>query len=221
MEFLLLILESVLLLVTVALLIFSIKEGRQRDKHLAEVEKATKILTRQEYFLTVMDAMLEAKEEVIGSITGRLPPVEDQKRIRSIVDDIEKLITKGTKIKYLIPRFPDRLFVGYLYSKAGAEIRFSSCLMVQDIRYIVADQKLVVLGIPDSVGNQEATKKGYRIPSEGLASLLVNNFFSCWENGTDYEDYAREVIQDTGASPKNLARELHIDEEELKRLSKK
>jgi hypothetical protein len=218
-ETILLVLESILLVFTIALLIFSIREGRLRDKHLVEVEKATRILTRQEYFLTVMDAMTDAEEEIIGSITGRFPADQDRKRLRGITEDIKKLIRKGIGIKYLIPKFPDRLFIGHLYSSVGAEVRYSSCLMVQDIRYIVSDHKLVVLGIPDSTGNKEATKKGYRIPSEGLASMLEENFLNCWEKGKSYEVYAREVIRETGASPKNLARELHIDEKELERLA--
>ena len=58
----LLILESVLLAFTIALLIYSIKEGKVRKSLLLEVGRATKILTRQEYFLTVRDAMSEASQ---------------------------------------------------------------------------------------------------------------------------------------------------------------
>lgn len=57
----LLMLESILLVVTIILLIYSIKEGRGRKGLLLEVGKATKILTRQEYFLTVTDSMMDAK----------------------------------------------------------------------------------------------------------------------------------------------------------------
>ena len=58
----LLVLESVLLLATIILLLFGLKEGRGRKKLLLEVERATKVLTRQEYFLTVTDTMMEAKD---------------------------------------------------------------------------------------------------------------------------------------------------------------
>ncbi len=218
-ETVLLILESILLVATLVLLLYSIREGKHRDALLSEVGKATRILTRQEYFLTVMDAMMDADKHVIGSITGRLPVDDDSKMIRNITDNIEKLVHHGVKVKYLIPKFPDRLRVGHIYSKAGAEIRYGSCLMVQDIRYIVVDHKLVVIGIPESTGNREATKKGYRIPSEGLAAMLEENFLKCWEEGTGYEAYVREVIKETGASPKQLAREIHIDEKELERVA--
>ncbi len=55
-EFGLLLLESVLLIVTVILLLYGIYEGKRRDDLLREVERATKVLTRQEYFFSIMDA---------------------------------------------------------------------------------------------------------------------------------------------------------------------
>jgi hypothetical protein len=63
----LLILESILLVATIILLLYSIREGRGRRNLLLEVGKATRILTRQEYFLNVTDSMMDAKDEVAGS----------------------------------------------------------------------------------------------------------------------------------------------------------
>lgn len=219
-EILLLVLESVLLVVTIILLLYSIKEGKHRDALLTEVGKATRILTREEYFLTISDSMMDAQSEVIGSITGRLPAGEDEKRVRAITGHIKQLRSKGGSARYVVPKFPDRLNVGHVYTRAGAEVRYSSSLMVQDVRYIVVDHKLVVMGIPEHVGDREATRKGYRIPSEGLAAMLADNFSKYWQAGTTYDAYVREVMKETGASPKLLARELHIDEAELERLGK-
>ncbi|MFA4828368.1 MAG: hypothetical protein WC855_08855 [Thermodesulfovibrionales bacterium] len=215
----LLILESILLIVTIILLIYSIKEGRGRKGLLLEVGKATKILTRQEYFLTVTDSMMDAKTEVIGAITGRLPAGDDKKRTQDVTTNIERLAKNNVSVKYLLPKFPDRLHIGYLYTKAGAEVRYSGCAVVHDIRYIVVDEKLVVIGIPESIGEKEATKKGYRIPSEGLAVILKEHFKGCWDKNIRYEDYVKEVIKQTGTTTKSLARELQIDEEELEKLT--
>lgn len=215
----LLLLESILLIVTVVLLVFSIKEGRQRDKLIMEVGKATRVLTRQEYFLTIMDSMKDAGDEVVGCITGRMPSGDDIKLTRNIIDMIESLVKKGVIIKYLMPKFPDRLHIGYLYTKAGAEVMYSSCLMVHNIRYIIVDGRIVVLGIPESTGEKEATKKGYSIPSEGLAMVLKNYFNTC-EKQTSFSDYVHEVIDQTGATPEHLAREYQIDAKELKRMAK-
>lgn len=219
-ETILLLLESVLLIVTVILLLFSLREGRGRRDLLLQVERATKVLTRQEYFLTVTDSMMDAKSEVIGFITGRLPTGEDKKRTRVIITNIERLTRSGVRVKYLLPNFHDRAHIGFLYTKAGAEIRYGSCPIVHDLRYIVVDNRLAVIGLPESIGEKEATRKGYKIPSEGLAVVLKEYFYRCWEKNMSYEEYLREVIKQTGASLKTLAQELQIDEEELERLAR-
>ncbi len=216
----LLILESILLAATVILLLYSIKEGKERRDLLLEIGRATKILTRQEYFLTVIDSMMDANTEIIGSITGRFPIGDDKKITRAVVENIERLTKRGVRVKYLLPKFHDRIYIGYVYSKAGAEVRYSDCPIVHDVRYMVVDDKLIVIGIPEIIGEKEATKKGYRIPSEGLAAILKEHFYNCWDRNTIYEDYVREVIKQTGAAPKTLARELQIDEEELERIAK-
>ena len=187
-EPLLLILESVLLLATIILLLYSIREGRGRKNLLLEVGKATKILTRQEYFLSVTDSMTDAKDEVIGVITGRLPAEDDRKRVQDIIHNLEKLKKEGIKVKYLLPKFHDRLHIGYLYTKAGAEVRYSICAIANNIRYIIVDDRVAVIGIPESTGEKEATRKGYRIPSEGLAVILKDHFYRCWEESMSYEE---------------------------------
>ncbi len=211
-------LESILLVATIVLLIYSIKEGKQRDRLILEVGKATKVLTRQEYFLTIIDSMMDAKEEITGCITGRPPTGDDSKMTRDIMENIERMTKKGVRIRYLMPKFPDRLYLGYIYMKAGAEILYSSCLMVYDMRFIIIDNKVVVIGVPESTGEKEATKKGYRIPSEGLAIVLKNYFDTC-KNQSDFTGYLKEVIAQTGATPEHIAREYRIDEEELKKLA--
>jgi hypothetical protein len=213
----LLLLESLLLVATVILVVYSIYEGKQRDRLLTEVGRATKVLMRQEYFLSLMDSMLDAQQEIIGCITGRPPVGDDIKTTRNIVDAIKKMAGKGVRIKYLLPKFPDRLQIGIRYSKAGAEVSFSSCLMVHNIRFSIVDERIVVLGIPESVGEKEATKKGYRIPSEGLA-LVLKNYFNTCEKQASLKEYLREVIAQTGATPEHLAREFHVDEKDLKGL---
>jgi hypothetical protein len=211
------VLESLLLVATIVLLVYNIHEGKQRDNLLREVGKATKVLTRQEYFFSVMESMLDAEREIIGCITGRPPSGDDIKMTRNFVGAIEKMTEKGVHIKYLLPKFPDRLHIGVRYTKAGAEVLFSSCLMVHNMRFSIVDERIVVLGIPESMGEMEATKKGYRIPSEGLAMILKNYFDTC-EKRTSLKEYLREIIEQTGATPEHLAREFHVDEKDLRDL---
>ncbi len=219
MELALLVLESVLLIFTVILLLLSRKEGRSRDALLREVSRATKILTRHEYFLTLTDGLLEAKEEVVGSITGRLPKGEDEKRTKEVATHIKRLTASGVTVKYLMPKFHDRLYVGYLYFKAGAEIYYSGCPIVHDLRYTVIDDRTVLVGIPESTGEAEATRKGYKIPSEGLADIIKKHFDSCILDTVPYEEYVKELLKHTGTTTKILAREVQVPEDELKRIT--
>ncbi|MGO9139132.1 MAG: hypothetical protein ACLP9S_13705 [Syntrophales bacterium] len=217
LEFGLLLLESVLLVATIILLVYGIYEGKRRDALLKEVGRATRVLTRQEYFFSIMNAMLDAKQEIIGCITGTPPSADDMQMTRHIADAIENMTRKGVRVKYLLPKFPDRLQIGVQYTNAGAEIRFSSCLMVHSIRYSVVDERIVVIGIPEDIGEREATKKGYTIPSEGLAIVLKNYFNDC-EKQTNLKEYVLEVIEQTGATVEHLAKEFRLDEKELKKL---
>jgi hypothetical protein len=219
LEFGLLLLESVLLLATIFLLVMSIREGRSRDALIRQVESATRILTRHEYFFTVADSMLDAKAEITAYITGRRPTGDDTRRLREITAIIERLAKSGVRVRYTLPKFQDRLYTGWLYTKAGAEVRFGSCPLLHDFRYTVVDKKLAIIGVPETVGEKEATKKGYRIPSEGLAGVLNRHFYECWEGSMSYDEYLRQTIKQTGAHPDILSKELGIDEEEIDRVA--
>ena len=215
----LLILESLLLVATIILLVFSIKEGRGRDKLIMEVERATRVLSRHEYFITVTDTMMDAGNDLVGSITGRFLVGEDSNRTKEVAFTIEKSAQSGVKIRYLLPKFHDRLHVGWLYSRAGAEIRFGSDPHIHDFRYVVADSTVSVIGIAEGTGAQEATKKGFRIPSRGLSQLLRKVFEESWEKATPFEEQVRETIEHTGMSAETLSREFQIDVEDLKKIA--
>ncbi len=217
LELYLVILESVLLLFTILLLLDSIREGRARARLLLEVDRATKTFTRLEYFLSVVDSMADARHEVIGLVSGRYPSATDRKRTKDIVGAIGKAVKAGVRVKYLLPRFHDRLYIGCLYSGAGAEVRYSSCPILHDLRYMTVDDRVTIIGIPEGTGEKEATKKGYKIISEGLNSVLREHFNNCWGSATPYADYLREVIRETKASPRQLAMELKIEEKDLEK----
>jgi hypothetical protein len=75
------------------------------------------------------------------------------------------------------------------------------------------------------MGEKEPTKKGYRIPSIGIAAIMREHYDRCW-NGKitfTYEEYVKEVIEGLKKikpqfSFEPLARELGLPVEELKRI---
>jgi hypothetical protein len=211
LEFGLIALESVLLVVTIMLLVFSIREGRQRDKLILEVGRATKMLSRHEYFITLTDNMQDAEKEIAGFITGRLPAGEDKKRTSVIIRNIKKMTKSGVEVRYILPKFHDRRYLGWLYTKAGAKIRYGGSPLVNDLRYTVIDGRLSIIGVPESIGKKQATKKGYFIPSEGLSSILVDHFNKSWEKGMPFEEYNDGSIDFEKAAPADLEEELDME----------
>ena len=220
LELILLALESALLVFTIALLALSIREGRGRDALILQVTSAMRMLTRHEYFISVIDSMMDAREEVVASITGRMPNnPDDAKRVRSLAINIEKLTAQGIIVRYLMPKFQDRLHMGWLYTRAGAEVRYNVCPVSLGFRYTVIDAKVVIVGILEETGEREATRKGDRLPSEELGAILKKYFYDCWDTQITFDEFLKETMAQTGASPKTLSRELQIDESYLERIS--
>lgn len=216
-ELILLITESILLLVTLGFLLYSIREGRHRSHLLVEVKHATRTLTRLEYFITISESLLESKNEVVGCVTGRRPIGDDEKKIRTVIDTIKKATSRGVKVKYILPKLPERLYMGCLYESVGAEVRYASCSLINSMRYMVVDNSLVLIGIPERAGKKTATNKGHKLPSKGLASILKNHFDVCWEGDMSLQAYINEVISQTGMSIKQLSNELGIETSILSR----
>ena len=100
----------------------------------------------------------------------------------------------------------------------------SQPLLVSDIRYVVFDQKQVLIGLPVATGENEPTREGYLIPSEGLAQIFLQEFESKWLQGTDYEEYLKEVILEMrqgnpNASSSLVSSQLGIPESEVLRVT--
>jgi hypothetical protein len=216
-ELILLITESVLLVVTLGFLLYSIREGHQRSRLLVEVKHATRTLTRIEYFLTISESLLDSRNEVVGCVTGRHPIGDEEKKIRTVLDSIKKATSRGVKVKYILPKLPERLYMGCLYNSFGAEVRYASCSLVRSMRYMVVDNSLVLIGIPEGRGEKIGTSKGHKLPSKGLASIMKNHFDDCWDRDMPLQTYVKEVMSQTGMSIKQLSNELNIETSVLSR----
>jgi hypothetical protein len=96
-------------------------------------------------------------------------------------------------------------------------------LLVSDLRYIIVDDRLTVLGLPSATGEDQPTREGYSIPSEALAEIFENQFQTKWEQAVDYDIFARAVLVEIrnhspNVSSKLLSGQLSIPAEEIERL---
>ncbi len=225
-EFSLLLVELILLIVTVILLVMNLREEKGRQDLIKEVGRATKVLTRQEYFNEVIRSYHDAKKSIFGCVTGSPPDGEEEgEMIDTIVKHIRDLTKEGVKITFMIPKFTDRLNIGYRFSQAGAEVFYNNCALVNDARYMVVDDRFVLIGVPEKVGENEPTKKGYRVPSIGLSAIIREHYDQCANSKftATYEEYVKEIIQEMKRIKPELdfepvARELQIPIGELKRI---
>lgn len=220
----LLVVELVLLIPTLLLLILGRNEERGRRQLLTHITGMAKMVSRQEYFNSVHSSMQKATKTVKGSITGSAPKTkEEDELVQNMVEEIRRSSKRSVLVQYLVPRSQDRLKVASRYKEAGAEIRFHPGLVVSDLRFVIVDSRTAVLGIPGTAGQNEPTREGFMISSEGLSEILSNQFESKWSDGISYDEYVKSVLEEVKSHNPNvsdslLSSQLQVPESELKRI---
>jgi hypothetical protein len=221
-QLLLLVVELILLVATVVLLWANRREARSREALIRHFSSVADVITRQEYFVAVIDTIQKAEKTLFGSVTGNPPSPEEGEIVQQILDALGGAAKRGVKMRYLLPLSPDRLRMGGLYTKSGAEVRFNPTVLISDARYMCTDGKLVLVGVPDRSGRNEPTRKGYSIPSESVCRLFANEFETQW-NSTEskgYNSYLRELVgqartANPTASPDLIAANLRIEKDDV------
>jgi hypothetical protein len=205
----LIVVELVLLVPTLLLLILGQREERGRRALMKEMSRTAKMVAREEYFGSVRSSMQAATKTIRGSITGSQPKTaEQEEQVEKLVDEIKRAKARGISIQYVLPKSQDRLSLASRYREAGSELRFHPGLVVSDLRYVVFDNTLTVIGLPSVAGKDEPTREGYLIPSEGLAEIFRQQFESKWNAATPYDDYMREVLLEIRSHNPNVSTQL-------------
>jgi len=182
------------------------------------------MVSRQEYFNSVHFVMQNAKNSIKGSITGSAPTTPEQNdQVQAIIDHIRTARERNVAIQYILPKTPDRVVVANKYREVGAEVKFHPGILVSDLRYTVIDNNYTVLGLPSSAGENQPTREGYVIPSEGLAQVFLRQFQTRWEEATAYDQYLKELLSqitthNPAISSELLSSQLQIQESEVKRI---
>ena len=216
-QLLLLAVELVLLVATLALLVLNRREMRAREAMMQHFTSVADVITRQEYFVAVVEAIQRSEKTLVGSVTGSPPSSEEGEVIRQILNSISEAARKGVRVRYLLPLAPDRVKMGMLYTANGAEVRFSPSVLISDARYTCIDGKVVLVGVPERSGRNEPTRKGYTISSESVSRLFTREFEDQWgaEAAKTYEGYLKELIASArsanpSASPELIAGNLGV-----------
>ena len=218
----LLIVELFLLVATVSLLVLNRKEQKAREKMIDHFSSVADVITRQEYFVAVVDAIQRAERSLCGSVSGSPPTHEEGEVIQQILDTIADAARRGVKMRYLLPLAPDRLQMGKRYKLSGAEVEFHPSLLISDMRYMLVDDRLVLVGVPERKGRNEPTRKGFTIPSESVAHLFKTQFEVEWasKEAKGYQEYlgqlvAQARVSNPSVSVELVARNLGVDREDV------
>jgi len=206
----LLIVEFVLLVATVSLLVLNRREQKSREKMMDHFSSVADVITRQEYFVAVVDSIQRAQNQLCGSVTGSPPAHEEVEVIQQILAAITDAARRGVRMRYLLPLAPDRLQMGRRYKLSGAEVKFHPSLLMSDVRYTLVDDKIVLVGVPARKGKNEPTRKGFTIPSESVAYLFKTQFETQWSSNEakGYQEYLGELVTQARVSNPNVSVEL-------------
>jgi hypothetical protein len=214
-ESILLSVESVLLVLTLLAIFLNNRESARFRELASQMDKTTRILARFEYFQIVIDTMHKARTKIDCLVTGRKTDVSDRENLPELMDSLKGAAQRGIKIRYLLPKLQDRLFMGYKYSSAGAEVRYATGFVAHSLRYVLVDKSSIIIATPQATGVNEATRKGYLFASDELNSIIDAHFETHWEKAISLKQYVSEVMNETALSLPELAKEMEIDLAEL------
>ena len=214
-EIILLSVELVLLVLTLLTIFLSNREAARSRALVSQMDKTTRILARFEYFQIVNDAISKSRASLDCLVSGRKTDASDSDNLNNLLNSVREAARRGIKIRYLLPKMKDRLFMGYKYRLAGAEVRYAAGFVAHSLRYVVVDQSYVILATPQELGVNEATRKGYLLVSDELATILGSHFETHWEKAVSFKQYMSEVMNETALSVPELAKEMEVEPAEL------
>jgi hypothetical protein len=222
-ELILVAVELVLLAFTLVLLISSRREWHAREELLNLLMATAKVLTRHEYFNMVTEALGDSTMNVYAIVTGSSPKDPDKPLVEGVLKAMASAHRKGVELKYLLPKSPETLEMGSRLSAAGAEVRYHEGLIVSDLRYMLIDGKYTAVGLPETSGEGQPTRKGVLMKSESLTALLLEQFNKFWVSGVDYKAVLKAMVlklaeENPQLSADIISKQLRVETAEVKEI---
>ncbi len=196
--------EMALLIISIALLLMSRREHAGRNKLIEALVRATRELTRYEYFLAVIESIMDSKKKIYGIATGRKPSTQSgREMLNKILDAIREASRRGVKIRYILHPSPERISIAYQYQQAGAEVRLHPYSGIADGRYMLVDDNTIVIGLAGKE-REHPTRTGFILRSSSLSQIMENHFNTLWEEAIPLEKYINTVIEEYRRAHNNL-----------------
>ncbi|MCP8323154.1 MAG: hypothetical protein L6N96_03125 [Candidatus Methylarchaceae archaeon HK02M2] len=172
--------------------------------------QATRTFSRAEYFIAVLEAVGESTSYISATVTGTAPKEDEEETIERLLGNFSRASKTGVKLKFLLPKDPTRLNMGYRYKSVGGDVRYNSSILVSDLRYMIIDGRVTVMGFPERRGADVPTRKGYKIYSEGVSLIFKERFENLWDDPSsiDYDSYLEKTMKEAVANTPGISDEL-------------
>ncbi len=198
-------------------------EAEERSRHIEAIEAASELLNRTEYEQLIIDQVAHADERILCFWYSLHAEEHDESytKINCLLDAADD---RGVVVRVVTSQQTPRIYPAFQLVERGVELRFQETLLGDDLRFMLADRDMSVLGLPASNGPDERQSvHGVGVPGRKLSSLLFGYFESQWSDAAEYEEYVgrlvRRGIDDDETRAELVATELQLPVQEVRRLA--
>jgi hypothetical protein len=173
----------VLLVMDLVMLRFARRERQERKEHISaldaninEIKGSTETLTRRDYEQEIIRG-LRGAEKRIYCYWHSLHPVGESEAYKEINEQLIEKHKEGVDVRLVVAGEPSRIAPAFELVKGDVPVLFKNSLVVSDLRFSIFDDKLTVLGVPESaVKDGKPSRHGVDISSRKLNALLAQHF---------------------------------------------
>lgn len=168
------------------------RERRERLDHMARVEEAARVYSREAYEFLIMRCTQAAKYKIYcywhSLHIGKFMP-----RYEAFNNQMIAAHTRDVDVKVITAKDTQRLAAAYELRTGGIEVRFQETLLVSDLRFTLIDDCTLVFGLAES-DSKKPSREGVDLTNHKLCALVLRHFHEQWEKAVTYEEYLGAVV---------------------------